>query len=686
MGRTLDIATDVTAESARERVDAWRGTHAGRVAVYAASVAAVAAAYYVAARIGLELAYLDGAVAAMWPPVGVGLAALAIYGIRLSPGIVIADLLVADFSTPIGTVLAQTVGNTAAVIVAAVLFRRLVGNRFGLERVLDVLALVACGALAAVISALFGPTSLWLGGVIERRELDDVFRTWFLSDMSGALVVTPLLLTWASRRASGYDRRTVLEAVVLLAILVTLVEVPSQRDVPYVVFPVLIWAALRFGPRGAATAVAIASAIAVWNTAQNAGPFVRDSITHSLLATQLFIAIGALTSLILAAVTAERAHAVGALRGLADEQAALRRVATLVASGAAPDLVFQAVTEEMGRVLGVKSAATFRYEDGGTTGLIVGRWDNAGIGGFPVGTRMPFEGDTAATTVYRTGKPARIESYDDVPGETAATMRKLGFSASVAAPITVGGRVWGAMIATSSAGEPLPAGIEQRITDFAELAALAVASADAREQLAASRARIVAASDAARRRFERDLHDGAQQRLVSVALSLRLARSAAKSGEAVDHLLESAATELTAGLEELRELARGLHPAILTERGLSAALETLAKRSSVPVELSDEVGDHRFPASVEAAAYYVVSEALANIAKHANASTAHVSAALDDGCLVVEVTDDGCGGADATRGTGLLGLRDRVDALGGQLDIESLDRQGTCLRARLPVE
>jgi signal transduction histidine kinase len=686
MRRTVDIATRMTREPAWERLDAWRATHAGRVAVYAASVAAVAAAYYVAARIGLELAYLDGAVAAMWPPVGVGLAVLAIYGIRLWPGVVVADLLVADFSTPIGTVLAQTVGNTAAVIVAAVLFRRLVGNRFGLERVRDVLALVACGALAAGISALFGPTSLWLGGVIERNELDDVFRTWFLSDTSGALVVTPLLLTWASRRLTGYNRRAALEAVALLTLLIVLVEVPSQRDVPYVVFPVLIWAGLRFGPRGAAAAVAIVSALTVWNTAQNAGPFVRDSITHSLLATQLFIAIGALTALILAAVTAERTNAVAALRALAEEQAALRRVATLVASGAAPDVVFQAVTEEMGRVLGVKSAATFRYEDGGATGLIVGRWDSAGVGGFPVGTRMPFEGDTAATTVYRTGEAARIVSYDDVPGATAAAMRELGFSASVAAPITVGGLVWGAMIATSSAAEPLPDGIERRIADFAELAALAVASADAREQLAASRARIVEASDAARRRFERNLHDGAQQRLVSVALSLRLARSTANDRDAADRILESASAELAAALEELRELARGLHPAVLAERGLSAALEALTKRSPVPVELTDRVRDDRFSESVEAAAYYVVSEALANIAKHSKASRAEVVAAREDGSLVVEVTDDGCGGADSRRGTGLVGLQDRVEALGGRLDVESFDGQGTCLRARLPVE
>ena len=347
----------------RRRIAVLRGARHGGVVLYMGSVALVAVAYYLAGRLGLELAYLDGAVAALWPPAGLGLAVLFLYGVRLWPGIVLGDLLLADFSTPFVTVVGQTVGNTLALVIAALLLRRLTGGRGELERVVDVLALVACAFLAAIVSAAFGPTSLRLGDVIAADELGRVFRTWTLGDASGVLVIAPFVMTWAVVGFKGIRRRDLVEGAVLIAVLVALAELPSQRDVPYIVFPVLLWAALRFGPRGAATAILVVCSITVWNTAHSDGPFVRDSLTDSLLATQLFIAISALTSLLLAAVTAERTRAARALvaaeaaqRALADEQAALRRVATLVAGEAPPSRVFERVTEEVGRLLGLPGA------------------------------------------------------------------------------------------------------------------------------------------------------------------------------------------------------------------------------------------------------------------------------------------------------------------------------------------
>ena len=251
---------------------------------YAAALAVVAVAYYLAGRIGLELAYLDGAVAALWPPAGVGLAVLFLYGVRLWPAIVIGDLLLGDYSTPLGTVLAQTLGNTLAVVVGALLLRRLTGGRGGLERVTDVLAFVGCALVAALVSAAFGPLSLRLGDVIPADELARVFRTWTLGDCAGILVVAPVILTWATAGLRGIRRRELVEGAVALALLVALAELPPQRDVPYIVFPVLLWSALRFGPRGASAAVFVVCSITVWNTAQNDGPFVRESITDSLLA------------------------------------------------------------------------------------------------------------------------------------------------------------------------------------------------------------------------------------------------------------------------------------------------------------------------------------------------------------------------------------------------------------------
>ncbi len=654
------------------------------VARYVASTAVVAAAYYLAGRIGLELAYLDGAVAAIWPPAGLGLAVLVLYGPRAVPGIVIGDLLLADFSTPLGTVLAQTVGNTVSVVLAALLLRRLTGGRTGLDRVGDVLALIVCALVAALISAAFGPLALRLGGVITAAELDDVFRTWTLGDAAGTLVVAPAILTWATFGLRGVRRRDLIEGGVLVIVLLVLADVAPSRDFPYVVFPVLLAAALRFGPRGAATAILVVCSIAVWNTAQNEGPFVRDSLTDSLLATQLFIAIAAVTSMLLAAVTAERLRAERAQRALAREQTALRRVATLVASEAGPARVFDQVTEEVGRLLDLPGANVMQY-DGARSVTVVGAWSEDGRPTFPVGERIEVDGDTAVARVVRTGQAARVDSYAAATGNLAATLVGAGYRSAVAAPVNVAGRVWGVLAAASTSDDPLSEGIEQRLCDFADLVAQALANADAYEKLAASRARLVEVGDAERRRLERNLHDGAQQRLVSVALGLNMAAGKLESDpETARSLLSGAQTELARGLEELRELARGIHPVVLTERGLGPALDALAARAPLPVDVRT-VPDERLSPPVEAAAYYVVAESITNVAKYAHATSAIVTIARSNGAATVTVSDDGVGGADPAVGSGLRGLAARVEALNGHLDVDSPPGGGTRIRAEIPL-
>src|SRR5215218_7044433 len=671
------------------RIDALRRRRHATAVFYAGALALAALAYYVAGRIGLELAYLDGAVAPLWPPAGLGLAVLFRYGVRLWPAIVIGDLLLGDYSTPLGTVLAQTLGNTLALVSAALLLRRLTGGRGRLERVADVFALVACALVAALVSAAFGPLSLRLGNVISADELGRVFRTWTLGDAAGVLVVAPVILTWATTSLRRLSRRELVESAAVLALLAALAELAPQREVPYIVFPVLLWAALRFGPRGAATAVLVVCSITVWNTAQEDGPFVRDSITDSLLATQLFIAISALTSLLLAAVTAERTQAAMALtqsessqRTLAGEQAALRRVATPVARAAAPDHVFEQVTKEVAQLLAVHGASVVRYDESGTA-RVVGGWSDDGTLRLPVGMTFDLDGDTVVAKVLRTGRPQRAE-YEHTGGTIAETLKSAGYRAAVAAPVTVGGRLWGALAAGSRSAEPVPEGDEQRLLDFADLVAQALANADAHARLAASRARIVEAGDAERRRLERNLHDGAQQRLVSVALDLRLVGAKfEKDPPAGRELLLRAQEQLAEGLTELRELARGIHPAVLTERGLGPAIESLAMRAPVPVEI-EEVPDERLAGPVEAAAYYVVAEAMTNVAKYACATHATVSVRRVNGSATITVADDGIGGADPSHGSGLRGLADRVAALDGHLDVESSAGHGTRISAEIP--
>ena len=675
----------------RGQLLAFRRTRPGRLAQYGISVALVAVAYYLAGRIGLELAYLNGAVAALWPPAGLGLAVLFLFGVRLWPGIVIGDLWLGDYSTPLGTVLGQTVGNTLALILAALLLRRLTGGRGELDRVVDVLALVACALLAALVSAAFGPLALRLGDVIPADELGRVFRTWTLGDACGVLVVAPVLLTWAAGGVKGIRRRELVEGAIVLGALVALAELPPQRDVPYVVFPVLLWAALRFGPRGAATATFVVCSIAVWNTAQNDGPFVRESLTDSLLSTQLFIAAAALTSLLLAAVTAERTRAARALgaaeetqRALTDEQTALRRVATLVAAKAPPRRVFEQVTEEVGRLLGLPAASVMQL-DGSQRAHVAGGWSEDGRLLFPVGATLELDGDTVVAKVLRTGRPQRVERYEEASGMLAEAVRSFGYRAAVAAPVTVAGRLWGVLVGVTASDDPLPVGLERKLCDFADLVAQALANADAYEKLAASRTRIVEVADAERRRLERNLHDGAQQRLVSVALQLNMvaARLESDPGSA-RKLLANAQEDLGQGLAELRELARGIHPVVLTERGLGPALDALLARAGVPVEIAALPGERLSPA-VEAAAYYVIAEAVTNVGRYAGASHATVSVGRSDGTATVVVSDDGIGGADPAAGSGLRGLAARVEALDGHLDVDSPPGRGTRITAEMPL-
>jgi len=386
-----------------------------------------------------------------------------------------------------------------------------------------VAALVAAAAAGTAVSAVFGTASLRLGGVIPTGQVGYVWRTWFLGDLSGALVFAPLLLCWLGVRFDAITPRQALEGAAIAALIIVLALLPSQRDVPYVVFPVLIWAALRGGPRGAAGAVALVTTLTVYNTAHHAGPFVRATINQSLLATQLFVAAAAVTSLVLGAVIEERRAALEALR------------------------------------------------------------EN-----------------------------------------------------------------------------------ERRLRD--------------------SRARIVKAGDAARRRLERNLHDGAQQRLVSLALTLRLAtRQLQDHPSETAELLGEASHELQSAIDELRELARGIHPAVLTERGLGPALEMLVDHSHLPVELTAHI-PKGLPSTVEAVVYYVAAEGLTNIAKYSHATAATLQLDTNSKNVVLIVRDNGAGGADPTRGTGLRGLTDRVEALGGRLELHSPPGQGTLLTASIPCE
>jgi signal transduction histidine kinase len=470
------------------------------------------------AEIGYALQFAGPVAAIVWLPVGIGVAFLYLGGLGYWPGVLIGDLLANDYDAlPLGSALGQTLGNVLEVLVITMLLRALVQRDDPLASVRGVARMIVAIVAGTVVSATIGSLSLWLGDVITAGEIARVWRTWWLGDSSGALVILPLALAWARPPSAGWWRRRGAEAAFVFAGLVALSELAlrTSRPLTYLVFPALIWAALRLGRHGATLAVAVAACFAVWETTRQVGPFAYESVTYSVLSTQLYIAVAALSTLCLSAVVSER--------------------------------------------------------------------------------------------------------------ERGA------------------------------------------------------------ERLAASRMRIVEAADNERRRVEHNLHDGAQQRLTALVVKLRMNAERAESvNGSAGALLEDAADELSLAIDELRELAHGIHPSVLTDLGLANALRGIALRSTMPIRLV-ELPATRLDAIAEATAYFVVSEAITNARKHSGAELVSVRAAAARGVLRVEIADEGVGGARVAPGSGLEGMRDRVEAIGGTLEIDSPAGRGTRIAAELPA-
>ncbi|MGN6379988.1 MAG: MASE1 domain-containing protein [Gaiellales bacterium] len=479
---------------------------------------ALAAAYDGAAQLSYHLEFAGPVAAIVWLPVGVGIAGLCLAGLEYWPGIVIGDLLANQYSTlPVGSAVGQTIGNVAEVVVAAYLIRRLMRRGCPLESIPGLGGLLIAIAIGTAVSATVGPLSLMLGGVMSVSEMPTVWRTWWLGDTSGALVLVPLALAWACPSRTIFQPRGRTETVLLGVALVLSNEVASRSHSPlaYVAFPALIWAALRFDPRAATLAITISAGLATWNTVHYSGVFVSTSITRSVLSVQLFIGVAALSTLCLSAVVSERE----------------------------------------------------RYAAG----------------------------------------------------------------------------------------------------------------------LHASRARLVKSADASRRRLEHGLHSGPQQRLVLLAVELeRAADRIRRAPDQASMALDAARRQLELAIAELREFANGVHPTGLAQLGLATAMRSAAPRSAVPIQFL-EVPDRRLDSTTEATAYHVFAEAIANAEKHAGASAIRVRAAAQNGTLLIEVVDDGVGGASEARGSGLVGMRDRVETLGGRLQIESPAGRGTRVVAHIPA-
>jgi two-component system, NarL family, sensor histidine kinase FusK len=480
---------------------------------YAIGIAALAALYYAGAHLGYAFQFAGPVAAIVWLPAGLGMAFLYLAGLRYWPGVVIGDLLVNNYSAlPVGSAVAQTCGNVFEIVVAVVLVRRLT-RRSALATIPGVAAVVAAIAAGCAVSATIGSTALALADVIGGKSVPNVWRTWWLGDFTGALIVLPAALAWSVAPSRAWLRGRALEALLLLCALgaFSVLGLDTRTPLSYVVFPALIWAALRFGQRGATVAVLIVSGTAIWGTTHDGGPFVFHSISRSVLSTQLYIGVAALSTLCLAAMVSEREALATRLRG--------------------------------------------------------------------------------------------------------------------------------------------------------------------------SRARVVELADIERRRLERNLHDGAQQRLVALAAHLHLsAREARQDSARAGPLFESAEAELLLAIDELRALAHGIRPPVLSQFGLAGTIETIVAGSEVPIEVID-FPTERLDERAESTAYFLVMEAITNAQKHAQASRIQIRFAVRNGGVEIEVVDDGVGGAVERPALGLEGLRDRIETAGGRFEIDSAPGRGTRITA-----
>ncbi len=512
-------ANAVREQTRRVRRDAHPLALGHRDNRYLLQVALVVALYYAAAHIGFAFQFAGPVASIVWLPVGVGIAALYVLGLRLWPGIVVGDLLVNNYTAlPVGSAIGQSFGNLLEVVIAVLLLRRLVKRDAPLSTLSSLAGVLAAITAGTLVSATIGSLSLRLGDVVSAQSLPSVWRTWWLGDFCGAAIVLPLVLAWLPSSRERWRRRAVVEGALMLALVAALSMVAirgGHHALTYLAFPALIWAALRFGPRGATFAIAIGAAVMIRGTTHNLGPFAFDSINESLLEIQIYLAVTTVSTLAVAALARER--------------------------------------------------------------------------------------------------------------------------------------------------ELLTARVR------------------------ASRARLVVAADEERRRLERDLHDGAQQRLVALAVKLRLAAEQTSSapGNAAASF-EGARTEVLEAVEEIRQLVHGIHPATLRRFGLARAVEDVAARSASPIELL-ELPEGRFVETAEATAYYVILEAVTNAQRYARASKITVRAHAASTVLTVEVRDDGIGGAVERSALGLQGLRDRVEAIGGRFTLESPPGGGTRILARIPT-
>jgi signal transduction histidine kinase len=700
---------------------------------YIARVGMLASAYVVTAKLGLLMDAVSGFATTVWPPTGICLAALYLFGFRLWPGVALGAFLVnITAGAPFLAACGMAAGNTLEALVGVWLLRRFAGSRGLLDRISGVVAFVLLASgISTMVSATIGVTSGWLGGVIASSRLGEAWLTWWLGDALGNLVVAPLFLVWAERPRVAWPASRIAEAFTLLAslaIISLLIFGPmftSDQAIflqPYVLLPFLIWATLRFGSHGTVSATLVVAILAIWRTSDGFGPFARGTLNESLLLLQAFMGVVAVTMLIFAAGVSERRRAETRIR-------VNYSVARVLAEAPSLEGVTSRILEAICESLHWDCGNLWIVDPYTETLHHAAEWHR------PLGRLEQFRRAAAGMTfkpgvgmagrVWSEGRPIWVPNLATDPDFIRAPMASsLGLRAAMGVPISAGREVYGVMSFFASRVQPpdetlLPmmatlgsqigqfierrraeedlrqahAGLEMKVARRTEQLSLMnralqdeiAERRQAEDSLRLLSTRLLRVQDEERQRLARDLHDSTAQSLAGLSMNLAVAQ---ERREALDNRTRTALDESEALAQhcsrEIRSLSYLLHPPLLTEVGLVAAVrwcaDGFAQRSGIAIELDLSEGFGRLPADVENALFRIVQECLANVQRHSGSPTAHIRMHRQGRRVTLEVRDEGRGmppgltsrgDAVESLGVGLLGMRERVRQLGGRFEIDS---------------
>lgn len=669
-----------------------------------AGILALAVVYHLAARLGLKLAYVQINTSPVWPPTGIALAALLAFGLRLWPGVSLGVFLGSLLTgAPLSLALGMTLGNTLEAVTGALILRRALDFHNDLDRIQDVVRLVGVAIVSTAISATFGATTLTLTGLSDPGAYGSIWLTWWIGDLLGALVVTPALLVWISRRPAAPDPRRLPEVAALTALLcLTTLYVFSDRPsssifhqaLIYLIFPFVLWAAVRFGPRGASAAIVLVSGIAIAGTIRGAGPFALQSTNDSLVLLQTFTGVVSLTALILAAATAERRKAAAALLQRAEELVTLNESSRVFLDNAELPGIYNAICQ----------LAVTRLDLDATWIETDGRGDLAGALAAAYG--VPMEHVPDIRTRWRPASAAgvlpreQVRTIDDLGG--AAADPDQPHQALATLPLLIGGRPFGVLHLLSTDREFFTAERMLLIRSYANLAAVVIQNSwlfdevrRSNRQLHALSQRLFQAQEQERLHLSRELHDESGQLLTALMVQLGLLERDADQPQMVVRRLGELKQTTREIQDNLHRLAVDLRPASLDHLGLVTALQQYVRdfgeQFGIAIEF-EAVGmtRDRLPTELETAIFRIVQESLTNVIRHAGASRVDIILSRRGGAVAATIEDDGIGfnpdSSPSEQHLGLFGMRERVEALGGSLSIESSPGKGTTVNVEVPLD